>query len=50
MDTTYVESFRELLNAWNLLMECVRLQFPEATNEEVYRITRDAMNRVVGLG
>jgi len=38
-----------MMEAWNKIQKAARQQFPNATEEELYEITKDAMNHALGL-
>lgn len=46
---TTAEALKEMMEAWNKIMESARQQFPKATEEELYQIAKGAMNRAVGI-
>lgn len=46
---TTAEAMKEMMEAWNRIMDAARQQFPNATEEELYQIAKGAMNRAVGI-
>jgi histone H3/H4 len=37
----------EMMNAWNKIQAAAREQFPNASEEEIYQITKDAMRHAL---
>lgn len=46
---TAADDIREMLSAWNKIQSAARRQFPQANDEEIYRLTAGAMNHSLGL-
>lgn len=44
---TFANDIAEMMNAWNKIQAAARKQFPNASNEEIYQITKDTMNSVL---
>lgn len=40
---------REMLAGWNKIQSAARRQFPDADEQEIYRLTAGAMNHALGL-
>lgn len=45
---TTAEAIKEMMEGWNKIMEAARQQFPGASEEELYQITKGAMNHALG--
>jgi hypothetical protein len=46
---TTTEALKEMMAAWDKIMETARRQFPNASEEELYQIAKGAMNHQLGL-
>lgn len=40
---------KEMMAAWNTIEAAAKSQFPNATAEEIYQITKGAMNRALNI-
>jgi len=40
----FADDIAEMMNAWNKVQAAARKQFPDASEEEIYQITKDTMN------
>lgn len=49
MQTTFAQDLAEMMAAWNKIMAAARAQFPTASEEELFAITKDAMNHSLKL-
>lgn len=47
--TTFAEDLKEMMNGWNKIMAAAKVQFPKATEEELYQIAKGAMNHALGI-
>lgn len=47
--TTSAADLAEMMAAWNKIESAAKAQFPHATPEEVYEITKGAMNHSLGI-
>lgn len=47
--TTFAEDLREMMAAWDKIMTAARVQFPNATEEQLYQIAHAAMKHALGL-
>ena len=48
--TTAAQDIAELMAAWNKIMAAARAQFQNASEEEIYQITKGAMIRALSNG
>lgn len=39
----------EMMNTWDQIMKSARKLFPNATDDQLYEIAKNAMNRAVGI-
>ena len=49
MESTLKSDMAEMMNGWNEIEASAKKQFPKATKEELFKITSDAMNHVLGI-
>lgn len=47
--TTLAADLAEMMAGWNKIEAAAKAQFPNATKEELYEITKGAMNHALGL-
>lgn len=43
------QALQEMMDVWSSIMGDVKKQFPNASEEEIYRISKGVMNRSLGL-
>jgi hypothetical protein len=43
------KAIAEMMKAWNTIEAAARLQFPKATDAELYQICKGAMNHALGI-
>jgi hypothetical protein len=48
-NTDAAKAIAELMNAWNMIEARVKAAYPNASKEDVYRLTAAAMNKAVGV-
>jgi hypothetical protein len=46
---TFAGDLQEMMAVWNKITAAARAQFPKATEEELYQITKGAMNHALKL-
>jgi len=46
---TTAEALEKMMEGWNTIMAAARQQFPNATEEELYKIAKGAMNHALGI-
>lgn len=44
---TTQQAIKEMMEAWNTIMEAVKKQFPNASEEELYQIAKGAMDHAI---
>ena len=47
--TTFAQDLQEMMNGWNKIVAAARQQFPAASEEEIYQITKGAMQHTLGI-
>jgi formiminotetrahydrofolate cyclodeaminase len=45
---TIAQALQEMMEAWNKIMAAAKIKFPKATDEELYQISKVAMNHALG--
>jgi len=48
-NSTAASDIGEMMAGWNKIQDAARQQFPNASEQEIYRITSGAMNHALGL-
>lgn len=43
------ETIQEMMEAWNKIMAAAREHFPNANEDELYNIAKNAMDKAVGI-
>ena len=46
---TFAKDIAEMMRVWNSIIAKVRATFPRASEEEVYQISKGAMNKSLGI-
>lgn len=46
--TNFATDLKEMMGAWTKIEDAARQMYPNASKEEVYRLTSGAMNRSLG--
>lgn len=44
-----VKAIEEMMNVWNKTIAAAKAAYPNATEEEIYQITKSAMNKSLGM-
>ena len=44
---TTLDALKEMMAGWNKIEAAAKIQFPNATSEELYQICKDAMNHAL---
>jgi hypothetical protein len=45
--TTFTQDLQEMMSGWNKIVAAARVQFPAASDEELYQIAKSAMNHAL---
>lgn len=48
-NTTAAQDLQEMMNGWNTIMAAAKIEFPAATEEELFQIVSSAMRHAMGM-